>query len=113
MLARKYRFHARGGVRYVYKRGCGIRGRDLSLTFMPNTRGRTRFAVVVSKKVIKSAVKRNKIRRRIYSSIGSLLSKLTGPFDVIFTVYNPSVLTMRYDALNEVVESLTKNAKII
>ena len=66
MLNRRYRFHSRGGVRYVYQKGKTIRKPKASLVFAENSRGFTRVAVVVSKKVMKSAVGRNRIRRRIY-----------------------------------------------
>ena len=69
MLNRRYRFHSRGGVRYVYQKGKTIRKPKASLVFAENSRGFTRVAVVVSKKVMKSAVGRNRIRRRIYEVI--------------------------------------------
>ena len=69
MLNKKYRFHSRGGVRYVYQKGKTIRSPKMSLVFLDNERGFTRVAVVVSKKIEKSAVKRNQIRRRIYEAL--------------------------------------------
>ena len=66
MLSKKYRFHSRGGVRYTYQNGKTIRESKISLVFANNSRNRQRFAVVVSKKVLKSAVGRNRIRRRAY-----------------------------------------------
>ena len=38
MLEKKYRFHSRGGVRYVYQKGKTIRKPKMSLVFTDNTR---------------------------------------------------------------------------
>ena len=56
MLSSKYRFHSRGGVKYTYQKGKTIRTPKLSLVFAPNKKQRQRYAVVVSKKVLKTAV---------------------------------------------------------
>ena len=69
MLNKKYRFHSRGGVRFVYRKGKTVRTSKMSLTSVENSRGFTRVAVVVSKKVLKTAVGRNRIRRRVYEAI--------------------------------------------
>ena len=69
MLNKKYRFHSRGGVKYVYKHGKTVRTPVMSLITGENKRGFTRFTVVVSRKVDKSAVVRNKIRRRVYEAL--------------------------------------------
>ena len=69
MLNKKYRFHSRGGVRYVYQKGKTVRTPKMSLVFAENSRGFTRVAVVISKKVIKSAVGRNRVRRRVYEAL--------------------------------------------
>lgn len=67
MIKGKYRFHGHAGLRYVYRKSASVRSRLLVIRYVVNTRRRTpRLAVVVSKKVLKSAVGRNRIRRRIY-----------------------------------------------
>ena len=77
MLASKYRFHSRGGVKYTYQKGKTIRTPKFSLVFAPNQRGKQRFAVVISKKVIKSAVGRNRVRRRVYEAIRLNLTEIS------------------------------------
>lgn len=51
------------------------------------------MAVVVSKKVIKSAVARNRIRRRLYEAIRVELPKLTQQSDLVFIVVSAEVMT--------------------
>lgn len=106
MLSSKYRFHSRGGVNYVYKHSKTIRHPDLSLVFCDNSRGKTRFAVVVSKKVLKSAVGRNRIRRRIYEVIRLNFDQFKKPRDYIFVVYNQSVKDLPFAELQKTIRSL-------
>ncbi len=99
MLAKKYRFHSRGGVRHVYRHGTTIRHPKVSLTYQRNVRGKTRFAVVVSKKVLKAAVGRNRIRRRVYETIRREFSGVSKSFDYIFTVYTKEIRDLPQEEL--------------
>ena len=113
MLSKKYRFHSRGGVRYTYQNGKTIRGSKISLVFADNTRNRQRFAVVVSKKVLKSAVGRNRIRRRIYEAIRLEMPKIEKPVDCIFIVYTKDILDIDFMELRNTVRVLLRDADII
>lgn len=113
MLAKKYRFHSRGGVRYTYQNGKSIRGSRISLVFAENARDKQRFAVVVSKKVLKSAVGRNRIRRRVYEAIRSQLPEINKPVDCIFNIYNREVLDMDFEKLQSLIADLLKEAEIV
>lgn len=113
MLSKRYRFHSRGGVRHTYQNGKTIRGSRISLVFADNSRNKQRFAVVVSKKVMKSAVGRNRIRRRVYEAIRSQQGKIVKPIDCIFIVYNKEVMTMEFKELQKLVADLLKEAEIV
>lgn len=113
MLSKRYRFHSRGGVRYTYQNGKSIRGSRISLVFAENARGKQRFAVVVSKKVLKSAVGRNRIRRRVYEAIRLEQAKIEKPVDCIFNVYNREMATMEFSELRNLISSLLKEAEIV
>ena len=113
MLAKKYRFHSRGGVRYTYQNGKTIRGSKISLVFADNSRNRQRFAVVVSKKVLKSAVGRNRIRRRVYEAIRLESVKIEKPVDCIFVVFTKDILDMDFMELRNTVRVLLRDADII
>lgn len=112
MLSQKYRFHSRGGVRYVYQKGKTIRTPILSLIYAENTRGFQRFAVVVSKKVLKSAVGRNRIRRRVYEAIRLELPEFTAKQDCLFVIFNQSVATMPFLELRRTVHDLLERSLI-
>lgn len=106
MLSRKYRFHSRGGVNYTYKNGKTIRTPNISLVFNNNEKGYERFAVVVSKKVLKSAVGRNRIRRRVYEAIRLELPNFKVKKDFIFVVYNRNVKDMPFIELRKQINAL-------
>ena len=106
MLNKKFRFHSRGGVKYVYRHGKTIRRPDFSLVFCDNERGKTRVAVVVSKKIDKTAVGRNLIRRRVYEAVRLNFDRLQKPRDYIFIVYNRNVKTMLFTELEKTLRSL-------
>ncbi len=106
MLRKKYRFHSRGGVRATYQHGKTIRTPQMSLIFAPNQRGFQRFAVVVSKKVLKSAVGRNRIRRRVYEAIRLETGDFKIKQDSIFVVYNKNVNKIPFLELRRLVRDL-------
>lgn len=112
MLNKKYRFHSRGGVRYVYQKGKTIRTPNMSLIFADNTRGFTRVAVVVSKKVEKSAVGRNRIRRRIYEALRVNLEQIPKKRDYIFIVFSNKILKMPSKELEGVLGKLIEDSKV-
>ena len=112
MLSKQFRFHSRGGVRYVYQYGKTVRTQKMSLVFCDNPKKFTRFAVVVSKKVEKSAVGRNKIRRRIYEILRINLDKIPKERDYIFVVFSKDVMKMDYKELEKIVGELVEESKV-
>lgn len=92
MISRRHRFHGYGSLKYVYKNAVTVRGPLFALKAMKNPkRGSYRLAVVVSKKVNKSAVVRNRIRRRLYEAVRQLEADITQPHDIVLTVFHSSV----------------------
>lgn len=112
MLNKKYRFHSRGGVRYVYQKGKTIRTPKMSLVYTPNTKGYTRLAVVVSKKVNKTAIGRNRIRRRIYEVLRKNFDLIPQKTDYVFVVYSRDILTMPFSELEKLLGGLVAESKI-
>lgn len=107
MLAFKYRFHGHNSLRFVYKNGQAERSRLITLKSVTNPhRKDSRVAVVISKKVIKSAVGRNRVRRRLYELIRVRLDRLDRPTDLVFLVFSAEVRTMETADLEAVVEQL-------
>ncbi len=111
MLNKKFRFHSRGGVKYVYKKGKTIRRPMMSLVFCDNTKGFTRVAVVVSKKVEKTAVGRNLIRRRVYEAIRVNWEYMPLKRDYIFVIYDKKVGKMKFAELEKILGELVAESK--
>lgn len=105
MLATKYRFHGHGSLRFVYSKGQAVRSKYYVCKYTHNAR-RTepRVAIVVSKKVIKSAVKRNRIRRRLYEAVRIELPKLNPQLDLVFVVISSEVITAPSDEIVEILQ---------
>jgi ribonuclease P protein component len=94
MLAYKNRFHGYHSLDIVYRKGATIRGPYTMVRYISNPKRQTyRAAVVVSKKVQKSAVARSRIRRRIYELIRLHLPQ-EAKLDVVVTVFDEAVGTM-------------------
>lgn len=113
MISHKHRFHGLGSLRYVYSKGQVVRSKNLGLKFVLNTRRSTwRAAVVVSKKVSKSAVVRNRLRRRTYETIRQAGLPDKG-VDLVFTVYNVALLEATPAELRDIVAKLLAEADFI
>jgi ribonuclease P protein component len=105
MFARQFRFHGHNSLRFVYQTGKSAYTQHLKVLWVPE--GHTRIAVVVSKKVHKSAVVRNRIRRRLYELVRTY-AKAEGVLfgSVIIVVQNDTVASMSADVLREEVAGL-------
>ena len=113
MLQQRYRFHGYGGLRYLYRHASAERSRLLTVKYVANRRRRMpRIAVVVSKKVHKSAVGHNRIRRRIYEILRQQVPHFTGVYDVALIITLSEVLTTPHDELVLVVTNLLVRAGI-
>jgi ribonuclease P protein component len=104
MIGRKNRFHGYNSLNYVYRHGQTARGQLLSLKYAENPKRKEyRVAVVVSKKVSKSAVVRNRIRRRVYEAIRQHDCGIVKPYDLVFTVFHQQVATMPIAELQQII----------
>ncbi|HET7060343.1 MAG TPA: ribonuclease P protein component [Candidatus Saccharimonadales bacterium] len=111
MISVRHRFHGYGSVRAVYQNGRTVRGSLMSLKYVDRgSRSGFRAAVVVSKKVHKSAVTRNRIRRRIYEIIRLADRHLTDRKDLVLTVFSDQAADMESGKLRQAVESLLSKA---
>lgn len=96
-------------MRFVLRHGHTQRRGPLSLKHVHNDRRRTsRIAVVVSKKVSKKAVVRNRIRRRIFETTRRSLHILSQPTDIVITVFDVSVAEVSPDRLETQLTSMLR-----
>jgi ribonuclease P protein component len=111
MLSKVHRFHGYGSIKGVYQRGKNYRGTLASLKVADRASNRPfRVAVVVSKKVSKSAVVRNRIRRRIYEAVRTTPLQKTPGRDLVFTVYSDQLASIEDKKLKKVIDELLQKS---
>lgn len=113
MLQQCNRFHGHGSLKFVYKNGQAVRSSIATIKYVKNPyRNHSRFAVVVSKKVLKSAVRRNCIRRRVYEIIRLELPNMKNDQDVAVIIFSAEVLSMPHKDLKQTIKNLFSQAQL-
>ena len=112
MLRKSHRFHGYGSVRQVYAKGRAVRGGVIGLKYAKRDLNKKyRVAVVVSRKVHKSAVTRNRIRRRLYEAVRTAAVQPENGTDLVFTVFSDQLAEMPAEKLRAAVDDLLQKAK--
>lgn len=113
MLSYKNRFHGHGSLRYVYKNGQAERTHLVTMKHTANPRRKhSRVAVVISKKVLKSAVRRNLVRRRVYEVIRLELPELDRPTDIAMIIVSSEIINMPPEELQQLIKQLFTAANL-
>lgn len=111
MIPYSHRFHGYNALRFVYKNGSSVRSHLVTIKYTTNPRRKnSRFAVVVSKKVLKGAVGRNRIRRRLYEVIRTELPQLRQNIDVAVIVTSRDTGTIPAESLTGEITTLIRQA---
>lgn len=114
MIARTHRFHGFNSLRHVYSQGQTMRGQLMAVKYIfNNKRQNYRLAVVVSRKVHKSAVVRNRIRRRVYEIVRRHAAQISRPYDIVITIFSDQVATISSAALETMVIGQLEKAGIL
>lgn len=114
MISGSHRFHGYNSLNFVYRSGDTVRGPLFALKYALNPRRKSyRAAVVVSKKVHKSAVARNRIRRRLYAAMRELGSQIDEPYDIVITVFHDTLLEEPHKNLSHQLKKELEQAGII
>lgn len=113
MISSIFRFHGHNSLRYVYGNGKAVRSQLFTIKHVPNShRTHPRFSVVVSKKVIKSAVGRNRIRRRLYEYLRTNTDRLNGVHDIVIICTSAELRTLPYAQIAEQLDQLFDKASL-
>ena len=84
----------------------------LVLAWMPNDEARTRIGFVVSKRISKHAVDRNRIKRLLSEAIRGLLPGLSGGLDIVISA-RQKANTADLRILEQDIVSLLRRAKLL
>lgn len=113
MLAAKYRFHGYGALKFLFGHGKTYRFKSFSLRVARNTRREhSRAAVVISKKVLKAAPKRNQVRRRVYEALRVAWPQIAPGYDILVSVYDPNVLDISHEQLVQELHDSLSHARL-
>ena len=104
MLKRQFRFHGINSLSWTYKHSRSIRNNYYTLRYSNNQKTKQfKVAIVVSRKVSKSAVTRNLIRRRFYEVVGGVKEGIKNNTDLIFVVQNVDVVNLPFEELTQLI----------
>jgi len=108
MLTLKHRFHGHNSLRFLYQKGRAVYAPKTKLLWLPAKPDTYRVAIVVSKKVHKSAVVRNRIRRRIYEQVRLYAKAQQINADMIIIVQDDHLATAGSEIVSAEVGQLLK-----
>lgn len=66
--------------------------------------------MIVSKKIFKAAVKRNRARRRVFEIVRHDFESINGTYDITFTVFSPELIVIPHEELKREMQQLLVNA---
>ncbi len=114
MIPYKNRFHGHSSLDYTYRRGQSTRSKFFNIKTIPNKkRTESRIAVVVSKKIYKSAVRRNLIRRRVYEYLRPLINQFDQIRDVVIIITNKEFISLSHQELLTQFDQVLDQAGIV
>jgi ribonuclease P protein component len=83
----------------------------LTISYFENNQETSRFAFIISKKVDKRAVVRNRLKRKVSKYLEDNLLKIKPGFDIII-ILKPSILTSE-ENLNQVLEEVISKTDLL
>lgn len=112
MLAQTQRLRKARDIQRVYQKGHRGGGADLHAKAVANGLGQNRATIVISKKVSKGAVVRNRAKRRVSDIVSGLWPKLSLGYDIVITLHSDLVALPPAELTKQVSSSL-KSAGLI
>jgi len=112
MTVKYYRIKKRIDFENLFRKSKTIAGKLIFFRVKKNALSSFRFCVVVSSKVSKKAVVRNKIKRRIKEIVKTSYPGLRSGFDIAI-IAQTEILNKKYSEIEAEVNNLFKSAKIL
>lgn len=111
MLPKANRLKKKKDIKRVLKEGETFKEDFLILKMIKNGLKNSRFAFIISQKISKKAVLRNKIKRRLRELVRLKIKKIKGGWDLIF-LGTPGLEEKDFWELEEVINKLFKKANL-
>lgn len=109
MLASKYHLSGKKLFEKVLKEGKFVQSDSFGLAFIENgDKDISHFGFIISTKVAKEAVNRNRVKRALSEAVRYQMDKVKNGYDVVFLVKGSSVKASTERLMNEVGIALEK-----
>ncbi len=112
MLPKQNRLTKQSDFDKVNKKGKVCGGRFLILKTAKNNLESSRFAFIVSQKISKKAVVRNKIKRKLREAVKNNLSEIKSGYDIVFFT-KKAIEEKNYLEIKKEIENLIYKADLI
>jgi len=83
VLPKKHRLKKKKEFERVFKKGKSAKKDFLFIKFIKNSLDTTRFGFIVSRKISKKAVVRNKVKRRLREATREMLPEIKPGYDIV------------------------------
>ena len=112
MLAKNHRLHQEKDIKRLVKTGKTFFLPQFTIKYLKNKQKDTRIGLVVSARVDKRAVVRNKLSRRLREASRELLPRLSEGYDIII-ICKKSALDLKYQEVKKQLEFAFSKIKIL
>ena len=112
MFAKQYRLKTTNDFKGVFKKGRSVTKEGVLLRVRPTDGDHPRIGIIVSKKVAKKAVVRNRIRRILAEAIRPHLGHIRTNADVVVVVL-PDFRAEKTRQVNKIIDALFKQAFLL
>lgn len=107
MLKKTHRITSARLIRLLFKKGKVYKNKSFIIRFLPSLHEKNQFVVIVSKKVSKTAVKRNRIKRQVTELLRLKLEEFKSP-TVASILIKQSAEPYAYHDFKEGIEEFVK-----
>ena len=107
MLPKENRLKKKKEFETVFKNGKTLRGKNIIARYFKSEDGKTKIGFIVSKKVSKKAVERNKVKRRLRESLRENKEKIDKGVSIIIIALASSK-EVPYSEINNDIKSVLK-----
>lgn len=111
MLPKIHRLNRQKDFDAIFQRGALAQDIFLAIRFLPNQQKISRFGFIISAKVAKRAVERNRLRRQLGEVIRAHLKKISPKLDFILIV-KTKLIGASYEEIEGILISLLKKKKL-
>ncbi len=112
MLAVKYRIRKKREIEKIFQNNSSFFSKILGVKTIENNYQYPRFVILVSNKISKKAVERNKIKRRIRAAVYYLLPKIKKNKDCAIITLKP-IINADFSEIKKTLEEAFKKQRLI